>query len=299
MRAPDANRTFAGLSVRDAVGKLAAELSGTGIEQPARDARVLVASAIGGTLSDLLREPERRLADTEAERLARSAGRRTLREPVSRILGTRAFFGREFSVGPATLDPRPCSETLIEAVLALAGEEGWRARPIRILDAGTGSGCLLLTLLAEMELARGVGTDISAGALAVAAENADRLGLSERAEFVEARYLAGAQGTFDLVVSNPPYIPTRDIEALEPEVRDYEPHAALDGGADGLDAYREIAAGLPRALPRGWAVFEVGAGQADTVARILRREQPGGSSEVKQWTDLGGHRRCVAIRTQS
>jgi release factor glutamine methyltransferase len=299
MRAPDVDLTFAGLSVRDAVGKLAAKLSGTGVEQPARDARALVASAIGGTLSDLLREPERRLGDGEAERLARSARRRMAREPVSRIVGQRAFFGREFSVGPVTLDPRPCSETLIEAVLALADAEGWHTRPIRILDAGTGSGCLLLTLLAEITQARGIGTDISAGALAVAVENAERLRLSERAEFVEATYLAGARGTFDLVVSNPPYIPTRDIEGLEPEVRNYEPRAALDGGADGLDAYREIAAGLPRVLPRGWAVFEVGAGQADAVAEILRREQGGGSSEVRQWTDLGGHRRCVAIQTQS
>jgi release factor glutamine methyltransferase len=299
MRAPDVVSTFAGLSVRDAAGKLAAKLSGTGVEEPARDARILVASAIGGTLSDLLREPERSLDEAEAERLAHSADRRTAREPVSRILGRRDFFGREFIVGPATLDPRPCSETLVEAVLALADVEGWHTRPIRILDAGTGSGCLLLTLLAEMEQARGVGTDISAGALAVAQENADRLRLSERAEFIEARYLAGAPGTFDLVVSNPPYIPTRDIEGLEPEVRNYEPRAALDGGADGLDAYREIAAGLPRVLPRGWAVFEVGAGQADAVAEILKREQGPLEGEVRQWTDLGGHTRCVAIQTQS
>ncbi len=221
------------------------------------------------------------------------------REPVSRILGRRAFFGREFSVGRATLDPRPCSETLIEAALALADQEGWRTRPIHILDAGTGSGCLLLTLLAEMELAHGVGTDISAGALAVAAENADRLGLSERAEFAEARYLGGTRGTFELVVSNPPYIPTRDIEGLEPEVRNHEPRTALDGGADGLDAYREIAAGLPRVVPRGWALFEVGAGQADAVVDILRRELGRHGGEVRQWTDLGGHRRCVAIQTQS
>lgn len=299
MLAPDNNRAFKGLCVRDAVGKLAAELSGTGVEQPARDARILVAAAIGGTLSDLLREPERRLGEAEAELLANSACRRMAREPVSRILGRRAFFGRDFSVGPATLDPRPCSETLIEAVLELADEEGWRARPIRILDAGTGSGCLLLTLLAELPLARGVGTDISAGALAVASENAGRLGLSERATFVEARYLAGIQGPFDLVVSNPPYIPSGEIESLEPEVKCYEPRGALDGGVDGLDAYRELAAGLAGVQPQGWAAFEVGAGQADSVVDILRRERPGVGANVRQRADLGGHRRCVAIRTQS
>jgi len=298
MRAPDVEHTFAGLSVRDAIGKLAAELSGRGIEQPARDARILVASAIGGTLSDLLREPEQRLTSSEAERLALSAERRMAREPVSRILGQRDFFGRAFAISPETLDPRPCTETLIEAALELADEEGWRPLPIRMLDAGTGSGCLLLTLLAEMELARGVGTDISAGALAVARANADRLRLSERAEFVEARYTAPVRGTFDLVISNPPYIATRDIGGLEPEVRDYEPRAALDGGADGLEAYREIAAGLPRVVPRGWALFEVGAGQAEAVAEILRRELAGRAGAIRQWTDLGGHSRCVAIQTQ-
>jgi release factor glutamine methyltransferase len=299
MPAPDTRCAFAGVSVRDAVGRLAAELSGVGIEQPARDARILVAEAIGGTLSDLLCEPERALAASEAESLRRSAQRRALREPVSRILGRRAFFGREFSVGPATLDPRPCSETLIEAALKIADAEGWRARPVRILDAGTGSGCLLLTLLAELPLAHGVGTDISRAALAVAAANADRLGLSNRAEFVEARYLAGIRGTFDLVVSNPPYVPSGEIETLEPEVKDYEPRAALDGGADGLEAYRELAAGLARIMPQGAAVFEVGAGQADLVVDILARERPEARDAIKQWTDLGGHRRCVSIQPQS
>ena len=299
MQAPEKLRALSGLSVRDAVGATAAELVGAGVEQPARDARILVAAAFGGTLSDLLREPERRLAESEAESLRQSVRRRALREPVSRILGQRAFFGRDFSVGPGTLDPRPCTEAVIEAALALADEEGWRARPIRILDAGTGSGCILLTLLAELPLARGTGTDISTDALSVASENGRRLGLSERAEFVESRYVASVQGPFDLVVSNPPYIPSGEIESLDPEVKDYEPRAALDGGVDELTAYREIAAGLPRVLSQGWAVLEVGAGQAEAVGHILGDEIPGGGTNIRQWTDLGGHRRCVAIRIQS
>jgi release factor glutamine methyltransferase len=290
---------LAGASVHEAIRVLAGQLSQAGVEDPARDARVLVANAIGGTLSDIVRAPERVLGEAEARRLVDGAQRRAGREPVSRILGRREFYGRDFLVGPATLDPRPCTETLVDAVLELADREGWRSRPIRILDAGTGSGCILLSLLAELQLAHGVGTDINAEALAIATENARRLGVAERTEFRQGRYFDAAQGEFDVVVSNPPYIPTGDIEGLEPEVRDHEPRAALDGGPDGLDAYREIAAGLNGVLRRGWIVVEVGADQADDVARILAKDRAIGPLEHLVWEDLGGHRRCVALWTQS
>ena len=225
--------------------------------------------------------------------------RRALREPVSRILGRRDFYGRVFHVTAATLDPRPCSETLIEAALELAREEGWRGRPIRILDVGTGSGCLLLTLLAELPLATGLGTDISGEALAVAEENARRLGLAQRSRFAVANFLEGIEETFDLVVANPPYVASTDIAGLEPEVRDHDPLPALDGGPDGLDGYRAIAADIKRIVPTGWTLVEVGAGQAAAVAQLL---QGGGPDRplpaARMWRDLGGHVRAVAVKTQ-
>src|SRR5690606_29445409 len=158
--------------------------------------------------------------------------------------------------------------------------------PIRILDIGTGSGALLVTLLAELPRATGVGTDISAAALAVAEENARRLGVAERATFLERRTLDGIAGTFHLLVSNPPSIPTGDIATLDPDVRDFDPKGALDGGADGLDLYRALAAGLLDRVPSGWAVVEVGAGQAADVAAIFRRTLgPDALSDIKLWKD--------------
>jgi release factor glutamine methyltransferase len=221
-------------------------------------------------------------------------------EPVSRILGVRGFYGRTFRISPATLDPRPCTETVIEAALEIADREGWRERPIRILDVGTGSGALLVTLLAELPSATGIGTDISDGALAAARENARGLGVASRAAFLNRSILEGVDGTFDLLVSNPPYIPTGDIAALEPEVRDFDPAGALDGGVDGLDFYRALAAGLAGRVPAGWALVEVGAGQAAAVESIFRGAADGDAAapEIRLWKDLGQHTRCVAVRTQ-
>jgi release factor glutamine methyltransferase len=222
---------------------------------------------------------------------------------VSRILGERGFYGRTFRITSATLDPRPCTETVIEAALAIAAREGWRERPIRILDIGTGSGALLLTLLAELPLARGVGTDISTDALSAAQANAAYLGVASRALFLNRRSLDGIagdgiEGTFDLMVSNPPYIPSGDIAALDPDVRDYDPLGALDGGEDGLEIYRELAAGFVQLVPKGWVLLEVGAGQAEAVERIFREVAGEGClGEVSLWQDLGQHTRCVAIKT--
>lgn len=291
--------SFAGLAAREAMASLTRALNAAGIEGAARDARLLLLAALEISATDLIREPERRLSDDEAQRLAEFAHRRMAHEPVSRILGSRGFYGRTFHVTPATLDPRPCTETAIEAALDVADSEGWRDQPIRLLDIGTGSGALLVTLLAELPLATGVGTDISDAALEAARANAERLGVAGRATFLNRRTLDGVDGTFHLLISNPPYIPTGDIAALEPEVRDFDPLGALDGGVDGLDIYRALAVGLKDAVPVGWAIVEVGAGQADAVESIFRLAVGADAlSEVRLWKDLGQHTRCVAVKTR-
>jgi release factor glutamine methyltransferase len=288
--------SLVGLSVRDAQAALTRAFGAAGIEEPARDARLLLGAALEASAADLIRAPERPLSEADARKLADFALRRLEREPVSRIVGVRGFYGRDFLITPATLDPRPCTETVIDAALEIAEREGFKERPIRILDVGTGSGALLVTLLAELPLATGLGTDISDDALAAARANAGRLGVAARATFLNRRTLEGVEGPFDMLVSNPPYIPSGDIAALEPEVRSFDPWGALDGGADGLDIYRALADGLAATVPDGWALFEVGAGQAEPVAALLRGAL-GGAAETRMWTDLGQHRRCVAART--
>lgn len=273
-------------------------LADAGIEDPGRDARLLIAAACGCSTADIIAYPERALSDETRMRLAAMLARRSKHEPVSRILGEREFYGRPFVLSAATLDPRADSETLIETALAIVDQEGWRDRPLRILDIGTGTGCLLLTLLAELPHATGVGTDISREALATASANAERLALSDRAAFAEHDVLDGVTGSFDLVVSNPPYIETGEIDALSPEVRAFDPYAALDGGLDGLDIYRKIAAGLDRVLT-GWVILEVGAGEADSVANLLQQAfVKTRKAELRTVSDLGGHIRCVALRLQ-
>lgn len=274
-------------------------LAAAGVETPARDARLLVAAAMGLGAADFLARPDRCVTVTERRRLQAFIERRRAREPVSRILGVREFFGRTFALSPATLDPRPDSETLIAAALEIADEEGWRGRPTRILDVGTGSGCLLATLLAELPLATGVGTDVSAAAIETAISNADRCGVGGRAKFAQRDALDGVEGLFDLVVCNPPYIPSSEIPTLAAEVRDYDPLEALDGGADGLDIYRRIIPDLRRVAASGWVVLEVGAGQAEAVAELLMQACGGTrEGELRRRTDLGGHTRSVAMKIQ-
>lgn len=289
---------LAGLPVRDAMAAVARFLMAAGIEGAARDARLLLLEALELSASDLLRDPLRILSSSDALRLSGFAERRARREPVARIVGARGFYGRTFRVTPATLDPRPCTETVVEAVLEIATGEGWRERPIRIIDVGTGSGALLVTLLAELPLATGVGTDISDDALTAAQTNATALGVAARAEFVNRRNLVAVEGPFDVLVSNPPYIPSADIAGLDEDVRMFDPMAALDGGVDGLDIYRALSADLCRVVPAGWAFFEVGAGQADDVADILRADLGPRVASSKRWRDLGQHTRCVAVQTQ-
>ena len=272
-----------------------------GIESAARDSRLLVAAALGIDAGRLLSRPEMPLGYAEQRRLEEFLTRRVAREPVSRILGSRGFYGREFEVSPATLDPRPDSETLIDAALELIGAEtGRRDMPLRILDIGTGSGCLLVTLLAELPNAIGLGTDIDPAALQVAKRNADVHGVAARANWALARSLDGISGPVDLLVANPPYIPKGDIEGLDPEVRDYDPRTALDGGADGLEVYRELAKDLVKVVPNGWAVFEVGADQANSVREILAAVSvPGHTPVIRIFQDLNGVDRCVAWKSRA
>ena len=221
------------LTLGAALRQATALLRSAGIEGAGDDARRLLAAALALSAAQLLARPERPLSAEESERFGRSIARRAAREPVSRILGEREFYGRSFAISPATLDPRPDSETLIAAALEFTAAEKWPAapaRPLRILDVGTGSGCLLLTLLAELPGALGVGIDTSTAALDIARANAQRLGVADRAHWLVGDALEAMRGPFDILISNPPYIPTGEIAGLDPEVRCYDPPLALDGG---------------------------------------------------------------------
>ena len=269
----------------------AVRLKEAGVEDPRRDARLLIAAAIEAGPERLIAEPERVLEDGEAARIEASIARRAAREPVSRILGRRGFWSLELEITPDTLDPRPDSETLVAAVLARIEAQGLVGAPLTVLDLGTGSGCLLLALLSELPAATGLGLDISAAALEVARRNARKLGLSERARFVVGDWGAGLGGSWQLIVSNPPYITDGEIGDLAPEVARYDPRLALTAGSDGLDAYRKL---LPRAaslLGRGGMLaLEVGRGQQDAVTALLAAS---GLTPRGRYRDLGGIERCL------
>jgi release factor glutamine methyltransferase len=263
-------------------------LAGAGIPSAALDAVLLLCRAAEVRRETVMAYPERPVSDAAAAAYAVLIGRRAAREPVSRILGQREFWGLDFSVAGPVLDPRPDTETLVQAAL------DWLAArpPAMIVDLGTGSGCILLSLLHERPGDRGLGIDISEGALAVARSNAAALGLSDRAEFAPGNWMTGLPDHgAALIVSNPPYIPHEDIAGLEPEVTLHDPMGALDGGPDGLDAYRLIAADLQRVLAPGGAAFlEIGAGQEEAVSALLRA---GGADEVRRFSDLSGRVRCL------
>ncbi|MGH1419188.1 MAG: peptide chain release factor N(5)-glutamine methyltransferase [Hyphomicrobiaceae bacterium] len=286
-------------TLRDVLHQTTLVLRDAGFDEPQREARRLIASACGLKPEDFILRPDLRLDAGQTKCLDGFTKRRCNGEPLSRIVGRREFYGREFELGPATLDPRPDTETVIEMALEIVDREGWRTRQLRILDVGTGSGALLVTLLSELANARGLATDISEDALAIARRNCVNHGVSDRTEFATANALDGIEGPFDILVSNPPYIPTTDIEGLSPSVRNFDPRAALDGGFDGLDIYRKIIARACDVVPKGWVVFEVGAGQAGAVADLLRLAVPGAGKipRIETRQDLGGHIRCVAAVT--
>jgi release factor glutamine methyltransferase len=304
MRKPDpsCDLPLAGgvLTVGLALREWTAVLARCGIEGAGGDVRRLIAAALDVSAASVLSGPERVLTGAELATLSGYVARRARREPVSRILGQRDFYGRTFAISPATLDPRPESETLIVAALDAAREEGWEGRAgLRILDVGTGSGCLLLTLLCELAGARGTGTDISEAALAICRYNADRLGVSQAASWLTADGLETVPGNFHLLISNPPYVRTSAIGHLEPEVCNFDPVVALDGGADGLAVYRSLAPQLMRTVPDGWIVLEVGYDQADAVAALVAESAGQAVVDVRVYRDVAGQRRCVAMRTRA
>jgi release factor glutamine methyltransferase len=272
---------------------LAARLRSGGIESAELDARLLIGDVTGLDLTGLIVHGERRLTEQQAARLEIFVARRLAGEPVARILGVREFWGLPLSLSAHTLVPRPDTETVVEEALACLRTK--RVENPTLLDIGTGSGAILLALLSELPGAFGIGTDISIEALCTARANAARLALSSRAAFVACDYTSALSGRFDLVVSNPPYIASADIAGLEREVRDHDPRRALDGGADGLAAYRRIAAeSEPLLQPGGALVVEIGQGQGDDVATLMASAGLTVFRPVR--TDLSGIPRAVTGR---
>ncbi len=265
-----------------------ARLTAAGIPSAALDATLLLCAATGHRREIVMAYPERMVTAAAEDAFRAMIDRRAAREPVSRILGRREFWGLEFTVSDAVLDPRPDTETLVRAALDWLDGKG----AARIVDLGTGSGCILLALLSERPDDRGLGVDASQQALAIARYNAGALGLADRAAFVAGDWSLGLlAASADLVVANPPYIAHADIASLEPEVRDHDPAGALDGGEDGLDAYRRIAADLARVVaPGGAAILEIGVGQEDDVAALL---DAAGARNIQRFNDLSGRVRCV------
>ncbi|MDP1699567.1 MAG: peptide chain release factor N(5)-glutamine methyltransferase [Aestuariivirga sp.] len=264
-------------------------LAAHGIETAVLDARLLFQSVSGLRHEDIVAEPDLGAPPDVAARFSVLVERRSRFEPVSRILGTREFYGRSFRVTPDVLDPRADTETLIGAALGLVKGKG----PLRFLDLGTGSGAIAVTLLAELPGATAVASDLSEAALAVAKANAEALGVAGRASFVQANWFAGIGGSFDLIVSNPPYIPLGDIAGLAPDVREFDPARALDGGPDGLEAYRRIASCAGSHLAtQGHVVLEIGAGQENAVNELFTGQ---GFARESRHFDLVGHVRCLVF----
>jgi release factor glutamine methyltransferase len=274
-------------ALEDATRRLAA----AGIAEARLEARLLLGDAAALSVERLLGQPEQALEPEAAARLDRHLARRVAREPLAQILGRREFWSLPFAVTPATLVPRPESETLVEAALSLVPD---RRQPLRILDLGTGAGCLLLALLSELAYSTGLGVDASLAATRLARQNAAALGLTGRAKFLVGDWgNSFADGSFDLILANPPYIPEEEIDGLAPEIARYEPRQALSGGADGLACYRALAPGLARLLrPRGQALLEVGRGQIDRVATLLAEA---GLGEAGRRRDLAGIPRCLIM----
>jgi release factor glutamine methyltransferase len=275
----------------EALASLERTFKTAGIENPAREARVALCAASGVSQVALITTPGEPLGSA-ARKIQKVAERRSTGEPLSRIVGKREFWGLSFVITPHVLDPRPETETIVEAALSILSDR--RHDQLQILDLGVGSGALLCALLTEFGAARGVGVDISAHAADVARGNLQAHGLLPRAEIRVGDWTSGLEGRFDLIVSNPPYISTADLAGLPREVRDFDPWIALDGGIDGLAAYRRILRESRRLLsPGGRLLVEVGVGQATEVHAIANQC---GLTDVKTYQDLAGVDRVVAAR---
>jgi release factor glutamine methyltransferase len=271
------------MTVADALAAATKHLTAVGIDSARLDARVLLGHALGCSPSEVMLRLEEPVPPAFESLLARRAAR----EPVSRILGRREFWSLDFALTSDTLDPRPDTETLVAA----ARDAVPPSAPCRVLDLGTGSGCLLLAVLSDRPAWSGLGTDIAAGAIAAAKANAASLGLADRADFRQGDWDEGIDELFDLVLSNPPYIPSGDIAGLAPEVARFDPKRALDGGPDGLDAYRRLAPIAARRLAtNGRVLFEHGEGQGDAVAALMIEA---GLVPLARPHDLSGIARCV------
>jgi release factor glutamine methyltransferase len=262
----------AGVSVSEALHHMARSFRAGGIEEADADARVLIGHALHLDRARLIAQSDRILEAREVSVISALAARRMRREPVSRILGQKEFWSLAILVTPDVLVPRPETETVVEAALDFVIRSGLRLEKLQILDIGTGSGALLLALLNELPNASGTGTDVSSAALDVARTNAARCRLESRCNFVTSNIATGVEGPFDLVLSNPPYIAHDEIVTLAPEVRDYDPQVALDGGRDGLDVYRSIANDAKRILAPGGRLFvELGVGQDEHVRLLFTK----------------------------
>jgi release factor glutamine methyltransferase len=273
--------------IRDLLYAAAARLAEAGVDNPRLDARILLARAMGISREQLIAAERQPNADEEAAFEAAIA-RRAGREPLAYIIGRKEFWSLDLAVGPGVLVPRPETETLIEAALAALPD---RRAPLAIADLGTGSGALLIAALWEYRAASGTGFERSPAALSYAQRNLQAHGLEDRAQIVAGDW-NGASGPFDLIFSNPPYIPAADIAGLEPEVRDHEPRAALDGGEDGLCAYRDLAGLLPSLLrPGGLAILELGMGQAGQVESLF-----GNLITLRVAPDLAGISRALVLK---
>ena len=285
--------TDPGPSIESARRTLAAQLRSAGDEEAELDARILLGAALDLDLTGMIAQASRKLTSAEAALLAQYAQRRVAGEPVARILGQKEFWGLPLQLSSATLVPRPDTETVVELALQLLRAGGDLDRPLRIADLGTGSGAILLALLSELPAAEGFGTDVSEAALQTARANAARTGLSGRATFIACDYASGLAGPFDLIASNPPYIRSADIAGLAEEVRNHDPMAALDGGADGLNAYRTLIPQAATLLAAGAAlVVEAGEGQSAQIQALMTAA--GLMPAIAPKADLAGIPRAVA-----
>jgi release factor glutamine methyltransferase len=283
----------AGKLLRD----MAARLRLAGIDTAMLDARMIVCHVSGLSDVDLIARPQTPVCDEHVMRIGKMVDRRQAGKPVSRLIGYKEFFGREFKVTPATLDPRPDTEVLVETGVRLL-RALHNERAVRFLDIGTGTGVIAVTMLCEVAYATGIATDMSSEALEVCRSNASALGVEERLELVCTNWADGVTGQFDLVVSNPPYIASHEIAGLDANVREHDPGLALDGGADGLDAYRDIFSRAGDLMaPGGHVLVEFGKGQHEAVMQIAAREGlslTGGSGGLI--ADLAGTIRCAVFK---